>query len=275
MVEAALEQLKRVPIPIEWRGFKWENNENFEGPMEPLLAVGKIVQVKPRKEPNELDRLCGRVLHDLYFDLVRIPKYSLLMRPNWPDAYSLGCHLRLQAGKIIDKILLRRHLEKKVRKGTMSGENAEQLRSHLLQCWFYEIRLFEAELMFHLNRNPAVDTAHLASQVVPFEAERVVDGTRIAVSEKTRIDGLYLARPTILEVKTGGELIEDQLQVAGYALSYESETNIPVDLGAISYIRMRRDGLAPQIDCRIFPIGITLRSQFIERRNTKMLEGET
>ena len=90
------------------------------------------------------------------------------------------------------------------------------------------MKLFDAEMQFHLNRNPAVDTAHLAPKVVPFEAELEVDGTRINVSERTRLDGLYVTRPTILEIKTGVVRIEDKLAVAGYALAYESHTNTPI-----------------------------------------------
>ncbi len=275
ILEACRNQLNDQPISEDWRGYAWKTSPNFEGPYEPKLSIDAIMghgEGGPDTAKVRFERLSGRAYHALYRTIVLRSEKAILSVDQWSKAYRLAESLRRQTMRVADKILVDLHAAQKVRNGEVSQARVNSLRKCLSCCWRYEMRLLEAEIQFNMNRNPTLTLPRLTA-FIPFESELDIDGSRLMLSDRLEADGLYTRTPTIIEIKTGTpDINRHRASVAGYSLAYESQHHTDVDFGCVMYLRMRKDRMAPQLNCDVFAITPKFRSLFIERRNDRMFE---
>ena len=98
-----------------------------------------------------------------------------------------------------------------------------------------------------------------------FIVERIIDGSRIGLSNKLMIDAFEPGN-VLIEFKTGKEEYFHRIALAGYALALESETNIPSDYGILIYIRLNGEP-CPKILAKSVLIDEELRREFLDLRD--------
>lgn len=269
-------KIRDDPIPADWRGSAWESSLRFEGPYEPRLPidaiVGETTPTNPESRGSRLDRIRGRAFHALYGKLATVPKARLLEGAPWPATYDLPQSLIADGPPIVSNILGAVGADRAVQRAEIHRADQDLLRDQLQACWEYEIGLFSSELRFHMNRGAVANTADLANHF-PIESELDIDGSRIGLSDRVKADAFISRLPVMVELKTGPEdRVRHRLAVAGYALAYESQTTVEIDVGCVMYLTMRTIPVVPQIKCDVFPVDALLRQTFVEWRNQRKLE---
>ncbi len=137
------------------------------------------------------------------------------------------------------------------------GEEARNL--HLFLLVGIASRLDDAR-----SRFPHAAEDSLVSAAVPPISERKVDGSLVGLSRELSVD-LYSPYNAVIDVKTGEERDFHPLTAAGYALALESEGQVEVNYGMITYLRMQ--GKVPAITSKYFVVGDEIRREFLEIRD--------
>ncbi|MEZ0345800.1 MAG: type I-A CRISPR-associated protein Cas4/Csa1 [Infirmifilum sp.] len=129
---------------------------------------------------------------------------------------------------------------------------------------------YSSALDRQLSRSRFMEIDGVVAAVVPLLTEFPVSGERIGLSRALRIDAL-LPPNLILELKTRNPRREFELTLAGYAMAFESQYEFPVDHGILIYIEVDPEKRRLYVRPKILPIGDSLRSEFIDRRD-KLVE---
>ncbi|BDC18763.1 type I-A CRISPR-associated protein Cas4/Csa1 [Acidianus sp. HS-5] len=130
--------------------------------------------------------------------------------------------------------------------------------------WDYATSVYSAELD-KVRSKPFLRRESLVSLVVPFHVEYPVDGSLIGLQSSLRMDAFIPLLPLIAEMKTGSYKRDHELALAGYALAFESQFEVPVDLGYLCYVNVIQGKVVD--NCRLIVIGDSLRQEFIELRD--------
>jgi CRISPR-associated protein Csa1 len=106
----------------------------------------------------------------------------------------------------------------------------------------------------------------LISLVVPIISEFPIDGSLIGFSRNIRADAL-LPPNVLIEIKTRKPKHQHELQLAAYALAFESIYRVPVNHSIIIYLDIdSRRGIIKRSE-KIITISDQLRSEVIEKRD--------
>ncbi|BAB64978.1 putative CRISPR-associated protein Csa1 [Sulfurisphaera tokodaii str. 7] len=130
--------------------------------------------------------------------------------------------------------------------------------------WDHIVSIYSAELE-KARSKPFLRKDSLASLVIPFHVEYPVDGSLVGLQSALRVDAFIPILPLIAEMKTGSYKRDHELALAGYALAFESQYEIPVDFGYLCYVNVIEGKI--HNNCRLIVISDTLRQEFVEVRD--------
>jgi len=108
------------------------------------------------------------------------------------------------------------------------------------------------------------DVESIITKVVSMDVERLVNGRLLGLSHELRVD-MFTDRRVVIDIKTGELRDFHKYTLAGYALAIESDLEIPIDYGIITYLLVDKDVV--KIRNMVYFIGDELRREFIEMRD--------
>jgi len=115
-----------------------------------------------------------------------------------------------------------------------------------------------------LSRVSSIDLESVISRIASVDVERIINGQLLGLSSELKVD-MFADRRIVIEIKTGDVRDFHKYAVAGYALAVESDLEIPIDYGIVSYIHVRDDYV--KIKNKTYFIGDELRREFLEVRD--------
>ena len=133
------------------------------------------------------------------------------------------------------------------------------------RLWSYAADTYASSLVKAASRSSHLSVDSLAALTVPLTAEFPIDGSLVGLAPAIRVDAL-LHPNIIVELKTRELHPDYELGLAGYALAYESQYEVPVDLALLVRVQVQRDGSFKLYE-RAVRLGEELRSRFLERRD--------
>ena len=133
------------------------------------------------------------------------------------------------------------------------------------RLWSHAADVYSSSLVRARSKSPYLSVDSLAHLVAPLTAEHPIDGSLIGLTGAVRVDALLY--PNIMvEFKTRDFHPDYELGVAGYALAFESQYEVPVNFAVIAMVRLADDGSFRLYE-RVVRVDDNLRSRFIERRD--------
>mgnify|MGYP000384757150 CR=1 FL=1 len=272
-VDRVLRRLKSVygSVSEDLRGWNW-SSDVLSPPIEGVyLSVSEVAnrycstfrdvylkRVVGTPAPYSYKTVRGWIYHDVCKKVVEKAK-SNLYREGLMNGSKLYSSLLIDRGDVIEDMLkeyeVSKHLDQHYL-DRLKGE-AEILYSFLaLQA--------ASRLDRVLSRLLRVDLESVISKVVSVDVERIVNGQLLGLSSELKID-MFADKRIVVEIKTGDVRDFHKYAVTGYALAVESDLEIPIDYGIVSYIHVR-DGYV-KIKNKMYFIGDELRREFLEVRD--------
>lgn len=142
-------------------------------------------------------------------------------------------------------------------------EKASWLISEL---WRKAGLIYSAELERALARSRHLSRGSIAALIAPELAEFPVDGTLVGLTPTLRLDSL-LPTGIIVEIKSRPFKEEYLLALAGYALAFESQYEVPMDFGVLLQVSVNDKRRDIKFYTRIVPVSDDLRVAFLEKRD--------
>ncbi len=261
---------REVIVDDELRGWNY-----LDGPMRPpyagtlpLYIIANDVKFSSRREYEEYiantrtnpsrEMILGSLLHKTVNLVVEeskafIFRYGLL---SGSDLYAYL--LEMKDGKI-EEILAQEENAKRY---------SYEIVQYLNRLWLYESLQIAAALDRVLaNGTKGRDT--VVQKALPFTLEYEIDGRRLGLSERIRVDALGHFM-VIFELKTGKASEYHKLATTGYALALESVIEHPVNVGCLVYLDFWHDRTTPIVKRYVHAIDDPLRRWFIEERDSKL-----
>ena len=141
----------------------------------------------------------------------------------------------------------------------------DKLRDFCMRVSKWEVTRIESKVQEAKAKYPFLSEESLVQLAFPVATEMVLDGSLLGLSSYLRADAAWMFGGIIFDVKTGRREEWHRLQVAGYALAFESFFERPVDVGCTVYISKAPGWIRVQRD--FFLITDDLRSKFLEKRD--------
>ncbi len=123
----------------------------------------------------------------------------------------------------------------------------------------------ESSVYETIAKYPFLNEESLVQMAFPIATEMIVDGSLIGLSKYLRMDAASIFSGIIFDIKLGRKEEWHKIQVAGYALAFESFFERPIDIGCTVYVNHYRDNI--KIERDFYIIGDYLRSTFLEKRD--------
>jgi len=123
----------------------------------------------------------------------------------------------------------------------------------------------ESKVLEVKAKYPFLNEESLVQLSFPIATEIVVDGSLLGLSKYLRADAAWMLGGMIFDIKLGRKEDWHRLQVAGYALAFESVFERPVDIGCTVYIS--KVGNTIRIDRDFYIVSDYYRSSFLEKRD--------
>lgn len=273
-IDRALRQLKSMCgfISEELRGWNW-SNDILSPPVDNIyLAVSEIAnrycptyrdvylrRVLNIEAPFNYKTIRGWIYHALCKKIVEKVK-SNLYREGLMSGSRLYSLILAEKNELIDKIFKEYGVEKYV-----DELNLEKLRVQAESLYCFLTLQASAKLDRVLSKVVKHDLESVISKLISFDVERIVNGQLLGLSSDLRID-MFADKRIIIEIKTGEIRDFHKYSVAGYALAVESDLEIPIDYGIVSYLHVDERGCV-RIRNKIYFVGDELRREFIEKRD--------
>ncbi len=272
-IDRVLRQLKNVygSVSEDLRGWNW-SNDILSPPLEGVyLSVSEIAnrycstyrdiflkRVMGTPAPYSYKTVRGWIYHAVYKKVVEKTKSKLYLEGlmNGSKLYtSLLIDKRDILEKIIEEYDIPKHLNPQILDKLI--KETETLYSFLaLQA--------ASRLDRILSRISKLDLESIISKVTSVDVERIVNGQLIGLSSELKVD-MFADKRIVIEIKTGDIRDFHKYAVTGYALAIESDLDIPIDYGIVSYIHVKDDYV--KIRNKIYFIGDELRREFLEIRD--------
>lgn len=156
-----------------------------------------------------------------------------------------------------------------IMEGKIAGLTTDsEMKQYLNRLWIYESLQIAASIDRVLSEGISSKDV-LIQKALPFTLEYEVDGKRIGLSERLRVDALGHFM-VIFELKTGKMSKYHKLATTGYALALESVLEHPVNVGCLVYLDFEDNITTPLIKRDVHAIDESLRRWFIDERDKKM-----
>jgi len=263
---------KRMPCEVseELRGWNWSEPpilppydvklymSDVAGGFCPTGRIAYLRHVLRARERPHIRLTIGAFIHAIYHEASRAAKAIIYERG---DELS-GAEFRDEFSYFGDGVL--------ARLSERYGELRPELKASIFRSlWGYAANTYASALDRFRSRSPYMSVDGLATMVVPMTVEYPVDGSLVGLSRTLRIDAVLL--PAILvELKTRAIRHEHEVALAGYALAFESQYEVPVDYALIINLRFDRSWRDFKVYERIVRVSDALRDEFIERRDRVM-----
>jgi len=268
-LEDAINRIDGMPISDGWRGANYRSFGPLPDVRLPLYVVAdrkiqkeKILDaMRGAGHASERARKSGSFYHEILARLYEKSKDYVSVSRNREDVFGLEQHLGTIREQTISSIM---------------GEYYtawDDVKSNLEKVWNYESHLLVSRLYFFLSHYPRWGPRSIADHVFCFKCEYQFDGSKLHLSEDSRID-LYRKNNVnvVIDVKTGNPEGYHYLTVVGYALALEScpgEVK-KIDIGCILYVDLATRDPIPRMKCKFYPLLDSYRQDFVEELKKKI-----
>lgn len=264
-----LPRVRNHEIDERLRGWNW-----FDSPVRPystelLLPVWDIAcsicptrrdawlrhKVLKKSVPTTIHQAKGFIIHKLVSSMfLRAKKLVYLGYEDLKD------ELVKSADEIVMKEIneMRKFIE-------LNDRDVNDLREFCRQIAKWEATRIESKVLEVKAKYPFLNEESLVQLSFPIATEIIVDGSLLGLSKYLRADAAWILGGIIFDIKLGKREEWHRLQVAGYALAFESVFERPVDIGCTIYVS--RIGKNIKIDRDFYIINDYLRSKFLEKRD--------
>jgi CRISPR-associated protein Csa1 len=262
--------LSSIPSEVseELRGWNW-NKYPIIPPSRTQIAVSDIfngfcdslrfIYVKRilKEQQREVKRLEeGTLIHRAFGEAISVAK-ALILELGVEGYRDFRDMLMSRLVDKIDSLI-----------NTLKLINEDGIRYKNILKWLFN----EAANIYAAAYSRAVTSSYylspdgLISLVVPIISEFPIDGSLIGFSRNIRADAL-LPPNVLIEIKTRKPKHHHELQLASYALAFESIYRIPVNHSILVYLDI--DDKRGMIRCseKILTVSDQLRSEVIEKRD--------
>jgi len=259
--EKRIRFLRQNLQPIRIRGWNWESH-----PVKPILNLGfgvselvsrycetmrdvyvrRVLGRRPNTTPLMLK---GVVYHEAIFRALTDVKRFL---------FSNG----ISTGHSIIQALLPNSDNRIAQLLKDVGVDNEGLRNDASLIYRFFVIQLAAEVDKALSMHPHIELDSLVFISLPSICERVVDGSFIGLGKQIRMD--LLQEGIVIDIKTGEPRDFHRLGPVGYALALEADSGMPIDIGAIMYVKVDK---WPLISYDIFELSDELRTEFLSLRD--------
>jgi len=265
-------EIRRMPQPEvdeELRGWSWGESA-VTSPMQWLLGVSDITSnfcprgrdvylryvLKIKQGDNKVLQV-GRLVHEVFSNAITCVKRLIYDSGGSIDGMKLYEEMRFRGAEIVAEVIGKYTL--------IEEDEASWLFTKL---WDEASRTYSAALDKALSRSPYMSLESLVVATVPVLTEFPVDGSLIGLSRALRIDA-FLPPSILMELKTRKPDPLYELSLAGYALAFEAQYEIPVNYGILMYVSV--DFPSRRVFARpvIVPMSSKARSEFIELRDRR------
>jgi CRISPR-associated protein Csa1 len=255
------------PVDERLRGWNW-----FQSPLRPYssevpLGVWEIAssicptgrdvwirhKVLRRSVPTTPQIAKGIVVHRLVSSMFLKAKKMVYM-----GKYELRDDLITESEGIVEREL--ENMRKYVKLPDEEG-----LRGFCRRIARWEATRIEGKVMEVRAKYPFLNEESLVQIAFPVATELAIDGSLLGLSQYLRADAAWIFGGILFDVKTDRKEDWHRIQLAGYALAFESFFEMPVDIGCVVYVSEVPEGLRVFRD--FFLITDDLRSKFLERRD--------
>ncbi len=274
-IDKILRQLRSIygSISEELRGWNW-SNDILSPPIEGVyLGVSEIAnrycptyrdiylrRILCTPAPYSYKTIKGWIYHAICKKIVEKAKSNLYKYGLIPGS-ELYSTLLIDKHNLIDSIFK----EYNVLRYLGTGQEAEKLRREAESLYSFLALQAAAKLDRVLSKTTKPDLESIISKIVSVDVERIVNGQFLGLSSDLRID-MFADRRIVIEIKTGDTRDFHKYAVVGYALAVESDLEIPVDYGIVSYIHVHENSHV-KIRNKVYFIGDELRREFVEVRD--------
>lgn len=255
------------PVDERLRGWNW-----FQSPLRPyssdvplgvweiassICPTGRDVWIRHKvigkSVPTTPQIARGIIVHKLVSSIFLKAKKMVYM-----GKYDLRDEILAESERILE-----RELENMRKYAKLPDE--EGLREFCRRIAKWEATRIEGKIMEVRARYPFLNEESLVQIAFPVATELAIDGSLLGLSQYLRMDAAWMFGGIIFDVKTDRREEWHRLQIAGYALAFESFFEMPIDIGCVVYVSEVPDGLRVSRD--FFLIADDLRSKFLERRD--------
>jgi len=268
-ISREIRKMPKEEIDDELRGWNWGNSV-ITSTRKALIGVsditsgfcktGRDVYLKYNLKIKEKDNPMlqnGRLIHDIFGKVIERSKYLIYAHNGELDGEEMYQKMMQDMPNILQNI--------KKNYTLLSEEYIEWIFKKL---WSEASRTYSSALDKIKSRSPYLKVESLVSATIPITTEFPINGELIGLSRTLRIDAL-LYPGILVEIKTRQQKPEFELSLAGYALAFESQYEIPVDNGIILYINIDWKNKKIYKKPEILSISSKLRTEFIELRDER------
>jgi len=272
-LDRALRQLRSIygGVSDELRGWNW-SNDILSPPLEGVyLGVSEVAnrycptyrdiylrRVLGRPAPYTYKTVRGWIYHAISSKTVQEVKSTLYLKGLCSGA-ELFQELSGRRDEILDSIF-----KKYAASRYLNEREMEELRREAEALYSFLILQASARLDRILSEVKRPELESVLAKAVPMDVERLVNGRLLGLSQELRVD-LFTERRIVVEIKTGDVRPFHKYVLAGYALAIESDLEIPIDYGIVSYLWS--DGRFVKVRNVTYFIGDELRREFLELRD--------
>ncbi len=264
-----LPRAREQQIDERLRGWNW-----FESPIRPysselLLPVWDIAcsicptrrdawirhKILKRSIPTTVHQAKGFIIHKLISSMFL--KAKKLVYLGYED-------LRDELVRDAEQITMRdiSDMQKNIE---FSERDVNDLRDFCKQIARWQATRIESKILEVKAKYPFLNEESLVQLSFPIATEVIVDGSLLGLSKYLRADAAWMLGGIVFDIKLGRKEEWHRLQVAGYALAFESVFERPVDIGCTVYVS--KVGNSIKIDRDFYVISDYLRSSFLEKRD--------
>jgi len=243
-LDRSLRQLRQVygGIGEDLRGWNW-SNDVLSPPLEGVyLGVSEIAnrycstyrdiylrRVLEKPAPYTYKTVKGWLYHAVSSRSVQEVKSILYRR--WPcNGTKFFILLQERKKELIESLLTGYRVQ-----DYLSENDTLDLRRESEVLFDYIILQAAARLDRILSEVTKIpDAESIIAKAVSMDVERLVNGRLLGLSHELRVD-MFTDRRVVIDIKTGEVRDFHRYTLAGYALAIESDLEIPIDYGIITY----------------------------------------
>lgn len=231
----------------------WEVSNTMCKSFRDVWIRHKLLKKPVPMSPEQLEGfICHRIVSVLFCEARRMI---------YLENYSLSEKLKSEGIKIFEEEVKRNRWQ--IQKLELDVERLREKAKALID---FEVPRIQAKVNEFLSKYPKANPDSIATYAIPVFPNLLLDGFFLGLSRNLRADAVSILELAIFDLKLGRKRRDHKLQIAGYAMVFESMFERPVDVGCVVYLKFK-----PRIfvEREFFPITESLRAEFLELRDEK------